>query len=314
MKDGTELITVRTNGRKGTDMNTKWVEDFLSLVQTRSFSRSAAERGMTQSALSKRIRALEQWLGADLIDRRGFPMALTPAGASFLGAATDAMKLFNDARAVLHRDTLGPNLLRIAAGHTLALAFVPHWLRSIDCAGPVHSTIKAANVHDSVLALNEGSCDLLVCYHHDDLPVIVDREHFDYLIVGGDVLIPVSIAARSGQAAFALPGSSCAPLPMLTYGQDSYFGRVVEYLIARAGPCAVTKSCESDMAEVLKAFALAGQGLAWLPTSCIQSELAEGRLVRAGGAAWCLRLQILVVRSRANRNAALAKLWKILAA
>ncbi|GAB2840147.1 hypothetical protein GCM10027277_03860 [Pseudoduganella ginsengisoli] len=52
----------------------------LSVSQTRSFSRSAEERGITQSALSKRIRALEQWGGADLVDRSSFPMALTPAG------------------------------------------------------------------------------------------------------------------------------------------------------------------------------------------------------------------------------------------
>ena len=59
-------------------MDIKWLEDFLSLVQTRNFSRSAQERHVTQSALSRRIQALEAWVGADLVDRSTYPLALTP--------------------------------------------------------------------------------------------------------------------------------------------------------------------------------------------------------------------------------------------
>ena len=50
-------------------MESKWLEDFVSLAETGSFSRSAALRHVTQPAFSRRIRSLEAWLGADLIDR-----------------------------------------------------------------------------------------------------------------------------------------------------------------------------------------------------------------------------------------------------
>eukprot|EP01034_Spumella_vulgaris_P024715 gene24715-31089_t len=266
-------------------MDTRWIEDFQSLAQTRSFSRSADERGVTQSALSKRIRALEQWVGADLIDRRGFPMALTPAGGQ-------------------------RGMLRIAAGHTLAHAFVPRWLQAAGAGrARLQATVKAANVHDSVLALTEGACDLLVCYHHPDLPVLVDPQQFDSLVVGEDVLLPACVPGRAGGAAFPLPGAQTAPLPLLAYGRDSYFGRVVDYLAARAGPCALSAACESDMADVLKGFAMAGMGVAWLPQSSIEQELRSGSLVAAGGPAWSLRLQIVVVRTRDNTSPALAALW-----
>ena len=291
-------------------MDTRWIEDFQSLAQTRSFSRSADERGVTQSALSKRIRALEQWVGADLIDRRGFPMALTPAGAVFNNAAASAMRTLNDARAVLSRQSGARGMLRIAAGHTLAHAFVPRWLQAAGAGrAQLQATVKAANVHDSVLDLTEGTCDLLVCYHHPDLPVLVDPQQFDSLVVGEDVLLAASAPGRSGGAAFALPGAQGMPLPLLAYGRDSYFGRVVDYLTARAGPSALSVACESDMAEVLKSFAIAGMGVAWLPESSIAPELQAGRLVPAGGPAWSLRLQILVVRTRGNANPALAALW-----
>jgi DNA-binding transcriptional LysR family regulator len=291
-------------------MDTRWIEDFQSLAQTRSFSRSADERGVTQSALSKRIRALEQWVGADLIDRRGFPMALTPAGAVFNHAAATAMKTLNDARALLSRQCGQRGMLRIAAGHTLAHAFVPRWLQAAGAGrARLQATVKAANVHDSVLALTEGACDLLVCYHHPDLPVLVDPQQFDSLVVGEDVLLPACVRGRAGGAAFPLPGAQTAPLPLLAYGRDSYFGRVVDYLAARAGPCALSAACESDMADVLKGFAMAGMGVAWLPQSSIEQELRSGSLVAAGGPAWSLRLQIVVVRTRDNTSPALAALW-----
>ena len=58
-------------------MNLIWLEDFLALASTGNFSRAAEERHMTQPAFSRRIRALEEWLGVVLIDRTTHPAALT---------------------------------------------------------------------------------------------------------------------------------------------------------------------------------------------------------------------------------------------
>jgi len=44
-------------------MELKWLEDFVSLAETHSFSRSAELRHVTQPAFSRRIQALEAWLG-----------------------------------------------------------------------------------------------------------------------------------------------------------------------------------------------------------------------------------------------------------
>ena len=63
-------------------MDTKWLEDFVSLAETRSFSRSAQSRHVTQPAFSRRIQALEAWAGADLVDRSIYPTRLTAAGGS----------------------------------------------------------------------------------------------------------------------------------------------------------------------------------------------------------------------------------------
>src|SRR6476661_6453689 len=143
-------------------MDIRWIEDFLSLTHTRNFSRSAEDRHITQPALSRRIRALEAWVGADLVDRSTYPLTLTAAGKLFSDAARESVGLLEDARAVVRGQRSDEHLLQVAAGHTLSLNFFPMWLSGVQARlGSVPARILATNVHDSVLSLVEGNCDLL---------------------------------------------------------------------------------------------------------------------------------------------------------
>lgn len=292
-------------------MDIKWVEDFLSLAQTRNFSRSAGERNVTQSALSRRIRSLETWVGAELVDRSTYPLVLTPAGKLFGSAATEAMRLLNDTRALLRVEGKDDNLLSISAGHNLALNFLPNWLKGVQTRhGQLRTRISPANVHDSVLSLLEGNCDLLLCYYHPELPIELDPARFDCVTLGCEVVTPVSIPSRNGNAAFTLPGSKINPMPQLSYTAGSFFGRVVERILARVDEkCVLVNTYETDLAELLKTMALAGHGLAWLPESCIVRELAEGKLVRAGSERWSITIEIRLFRAIANNKPALQALW-----
>ncbi len=60
-------------------MALKWLEDFMALAELGGFSKAAEARNVTQPAFGCRIRALEHWLGAALIDRSSHPPELTPA-------------------------------------------------------------------------------------------------------------------------------------------------------------------------------------------------------------------------------------------
>ena len=72
-------------------METKWLEDFVSLAETRSFSRSAQLRHVTQPAFSRRIQSLEAWAGVDLVDRSSYPTTLTPAGETLYAQALEML-------------------------------------------------------------------------------------------------------------------------------------------------------------------------------------------------------------------------------
>ena len=79
-------------------MDTKWLEDFVSLAETRSFSRSAQLRHVTQSAFSRRIQSLEAWAGVQLVDRSAYPTRLTLAGATFYVQAQEILLSLQSSR------------------------------------------------------------------------------------------------------------------------------------------------------------------------------------------------------------------------
>ncbi|MGN0972010.1 MAG: LysR family transcriptional regulator [Aristaeellaceae bacterium] len=65
-------------------MNTNQLRYFVSVAEGRSFTRAAAAHFITQTAITQQIRALEQSLQVQLFDRHSRPVALTPAGHTFL--------------------------------------------------------------------------------------------------------------------------------------------------------------------------------------------------------------------------------------
>ena len=61
-------------------MELEWLQDFICLANTGSFSHASEHRNISQSAFSRRIQALENWIGAELVDRHTHPVVLTEAG------------------------------------------------------------------------------------------------------------------------------------------------------------------------------------------------------------------------------------------
>jgi DNA-binding transcriptional LysR family regulator len=283
-------------------VETKWLEDFVSLAETRSFSRSAQLRHVTQPAFSRRIQALEAWAGVDLVDRSAYPTRLTPAGQTLLSQALDILGSLQTTRNMLRsQQGTGQDVIEFAVPHTLAFTFVPHWLTEIrDQFGALKSRLIAMNVHDAVMLLTEGSCDLLIAYHHPSQPLQLSPERYEMLSLGQETLAPYSALGEDGQALFRLPSTTSRRVPYLGYASGAYLGRLVE-LIARQSADPLNLDClyETDMAEGLKAMALEGHGLAFLPASSVKKELRGKRLVRASAPGVCeLSMEVRIYRER----------------
>lgn len=266
-------------------MDTKWLEDFVSLAETRSFSRSAQLRHVTQPAFSRRIQSLEAWAGTDLVDRSSYPTRLTPAGQTLYGQALEVLQALQNTRAMLRAHTsAAQDVIEFAVPHTLTFTFFPAWLSSLrDIGQPIKSRLIALNVHDAVMRLVEGTCDLLIAYHHPSQPIQLDPARYEMLPLGSETLAPYVKPDERGEPRHVLPGTAAHRLPYLAYAPGAYMGRAVDHLLSQSvTPVHLDRIYETDMSEGLKAMALEGHGVAFLPASAVRREVAARRLVRAG--------------------------------
>lgn len=291
-------------------MEIKWLEDFVSLAETHSFSRSAELRHVTQPAFSRRIQSLEAWVGTELIDRSSYPTRLTSAGKVFYEQALAMLAQVSETRALMRGQRSSNGLvLEFAVPHTLSLTFFPEWLKALEGKlGTLPCRLRALNVHDAVLMLVEGGCDLVMVYHHARQAIQLDPAHYDMLVLGVERLSPYSAPDADGKPLYRLPGSERKPVPFLSYTANAFLGRMVDLLLADSGEDFKLDKCyETDMAEALKVMALAGHGMAFLPESAVRDEVAQGRLVRAEApraAPLSIEMEIRLYRARPGEGGA----------
>jgi DNA-binding transcriptional LysR family regulator len=303
-------------------METKWLEDFISLAETRSFSRSAELRHVTQPAFSRRIQSLEAWLGADLIDRTSYPTSLTPAGEVFYEQAIEMLGQINNALALMRgKRPTSQTTVDFAVPHTLSLTFMPKWMTELEAGfGRLNTRLIALNVHDAVMAMVEGGCDLLLCYHHPRQPVQLDPGRYDMITLGSETLRAYAKCDKTGVPIFSLPGTAKSPLPFLSYTTNAYLGRMVELVLSDTKHgLHLEKHYETDMAEGLKMMALEGHGIAFLPESAVTREVRQKLLARADGghSEWEVNMEIRLYRERPTQQRPgkpiVSRLWDYLA-
>ena len=288
-------------------METKWLEDFVSLAETRSFSRSAQLRHVTQPAFSRRIQALEAWAGLDLVDRSSYPTRLTPAGETFHGQALEVLGSLQATRNMMRGlQAGGADMIEFAVPHTLAFTFFPTWVMDLRKRfGAMKSRLIALNVHDAVMRMTEGSCDLLVAYHHASQPLQLSPDRYEMLSLGAETLAPYAKGGPDGQPLFRLAAADGARIPFLGYASGAYMARLVDQILKSTAVLPHLDTVyETDMAEGLKAMALEGHGVAFLPSSSVRKELRARRLVSAAplhddtGHAWEVTMEVRIYRER----------------
>jgi DNA-binding transcriptional LysR family regulator len=91
---------------------------FEAVARLHSFTRAAEELCITRSAVSHRLRELEERLGVTLIDRDAKPVMLTPAGTAYLTTVRDALDAVAGAASATNGDA--PNRLVVASPPTFA--------------------------------------------------------------------------------------------------------------------------------------------------------------------------------------------------
>ncbi len=264
-------------------MDLNWLRDFVCLGRTLSFTRAAEERNITQSAFSRRVKSLENWVGVDLIDRATFPVQLSPAGKQFLPIAKATLADLIDARqAIREQDQGDKSFQRFAVLHTISVNYLTSRLEKLEAG---ISDLKARVISDSLSTccqlLAEGGCDFLLCYLHPDVPLILDESQFARIDLSTEKMVPVALKTAIDTHGWQLPGSAASPAPYLAYERSSFLGAVVDQTIGKQ-PVHLSVCYVDGLVEAIKRRVLTGSGVGWLPYSAIHAELAAGTVQQLG--------------------------------
>ena len=172
----------------------------------------------------------------------------------------------------------GQDMIEFAVPHSLAFTFFPHWV--MDLRKPLRrhkSRLIALNVHDAVMHLTEGSCDLLIAYHHPSQPLQLDPERYEMLSLGQETLAPYAKADADGQPLFRLPAAPRAPraLPQLCAGRLPGAAGRADHSKQSPAPLHARPDLRDRHGRGPEGDGDRRPRLAFLPTSSVRKELAR---------------------------------------
>jgi len=158
-------------------MDPKRVLTFRAVAHQRSFTRAAEELALSQPSVSHQVAALEQEIGARLLDRGPGGLQLTPAGALLLEHA-DAIAMRFDLAALQLAEIADDErtLLRIGAFPTALAGFVPSAVAEVRAAHPgARVTVEEGAADELPARVRSGELHLAVDFQDAALP----REEFE---------------------------------------------------------------------------------------------------------------------------------------
>ncbi len=294
-------------------MEIKWLEDFVAVAGSGNFSRAAETRNVTQPAFSRRLKALEVWIGVPLLDRSSYPIMLTPAGVKFLPVAERIIRDLNAGREDVRTiSSVGETTLRFAMPHSLAVGFFPYWWQATTRADKkLNAKVIADNYHDCVEMLLSGACHILLCYRNEAVPDPLSASGCEGMAIDHDRLLLVSVPNDKGQPLHSVGVMNGPRVPFLNYAPDAFLGKVTASLLNSIDQrLDFELRYESAFAEAVRAQTLTGAGVSWLPHSLIVGDLKDGRLVLAGDNLPEAALEIWIYKSAKDRSSIVEALWK----
>ncbi|MGQ9368059.1 LysR family transcriptional regulator [Azospirillum sp. ST 5-10] len=242
---------------------------FEAAARHQSFTAAAAELNLTQSAVSRQIRALEETLGAELFRRERQTVRLTLAGETYAQQIREALQRISAATLTFRANPRGGSL-------TLAIlpTFGTRWLAPRlpgFVAGHPGITVNLT----TRLAPFDFQLDPVDAAIHFGAPDWPGAE-LDPLM--GETVVPACSPALLARHRFAAPADLLdAPLLHLVSRPDAW----ERWFEAMGVPARGVSGMLIDQFATAAQAATSGLGVALLPRFLIEGELARGDLVQA---------------------------------
>ena len=258
----------------------------LAIARTGSLSQAAREVGVSQQAISSRIRALEAQTGVPLVSRTAYGSTLTPAGVVVAGWAdrlVDVARELDAGLAALRDDRRAR--LRISASLTIAEQLLPGWSVSQGAVArrrgeePAEVVLTATNSVTVIDRVRSGDADLgftegptipkglrSKVIGHDELVVVVRPDH------------PWARRRRHPVTPTELAGT-----PLVSREEGSGTRHALTVALANAlgaATAGIPVALVLSTTSAVRAAVVAGAGPAVLSELAVSDDLASGRLAR----------------------------------
>lgn len=252
---------------------------FDAACRAMNFSRAGRELNITQAAVSRRIKGLEDHLGAALFTRRGRNLALTPDGERLFQRVRATLEYLEES---LEAFGTGPGqIISIAASGSVSHLWLGQRLKDFGKESPGISVRLLTT--DSPSELASETNDLVILYSTGEHP------RWNLTMLMKEVLVPIASPDYLDQrnlSADALTSPEIAALDLIDYERFNahwisfrqWFGRVHNPLRGKLPRPRLSFSTYIMAVEA----ALRGEGIALGSLGLIEEHLRSGALVTVG--------------------------------
>lgn len=249
-------------------MDIKWIKTFVVTAKFENFRKASEELFLTQPAVTKHIKRLEENLNTQLFERIGTKVILTPAGHQFYLYAKELLTRYEKGMEEFESWKQGYNRkLVIATAPQIASSFLPSIVRHfIDEHPNIEVIINILNSYDIGEEISVGKADIglsrLLPIQTNIKANIVHKE--PVILVG-----PNEVSDLNEQTAIQ-------KYRLITHNHPDYWDHLLNN-IKKHYP--TVQTMKVNQIEVTKRFIEEGLGISYLPFTMIKDEITMNKLV-----------------------------------
>ncbi|WP_414216623.1 LysR family transcriptional regulator [Cupriavidus necator] len=278
-------------------MDVKTLYTLVAIADRGSFAEAGNAIGLSISAVSMQMRALEEELGMTLFDRSRRPPMLTDAGLALTNRARDLLTHWESMSAALKRDAAG-GVLKLGTVHTCVSGVLPLALKYMQQQGhriDIHLTTGLT--HELEKAVYRRQLDVAVVTEPE-----VSRLDLQFTPFVEEEFVVITHATTRGDSDKGILETT----PYVRFNRAARVGFLVQEEMVRR-QIAVRSIMEIDTLEGVIAMVANGLGSSVVPARGVENEFpASIRTIPFGSPPLTRRLGILVPRD--NPRAHLSKL------
>lgn len=246
---------------------------FCDLIETTSFSEAAERNGISQSAVSQQVRALEDRFGVTLVERGRRNFAVTPEGEVFLKAAREILEAYRSIEEELGamRDIVAGRLT-IATVYSIGFHELPPYIEKFRQKFPdVDVQVQYRRSNQVYADVSDNHADLgLVAYPQEKKGVEIEPAWKDRLVIVCPPRHPLS--ERNSIELREINGER-----FISFEPDLPTRKAIDSMFSQS-EIEVKEVVEFDNIETVKRGVLIENAISIVPSESVRSEVESGTL------------------------------------